>query len=294
MLLRFHLGAGGGRDGRFGRRPAADSKRAHQDQRQTAKGLEPQPSLVGVGIVVASAVVMSVLYVSKMRVATRTQSRWLRAEAFESLFCDLQHLTILVGLGLNTLFSWWWADPVSALVLVPLFVKKGLEHLSGDEEGHEGPERRVCFATVVSTVSLPVGLHVAEHSPVMSVAPVVHYACWATRSPLRNEDGTTVPRSGSGFDGEQVDGSFRNPLLRSACPLPGLPRYHPGCYVEPVQQLPYVAISSSNLVCNIVQTPPFTTFNTVWAASPVGASPASQICNAFGSSVCTKDPPYLS
>ncbi len=106
---------------------------------------EPQPSLVGVGIVVASAVVMSVLYVSKMRIATRMQSRSLRAEALESLFCDLQDLTILVGLGLNTLFSWWWADPVSALVLVPLFVKEGLENLSGDEEGHEGPERRVCF-----------------------------------------------------------------------------------------------------------------------------------------------------
>ena len=106
---------------------------------------EPQPSLIGVGIVVASAVVMSVLYVSKMRIATRMQSRSLRAEALESLFCDLQDVSILVGLGLNTLLSWWWADPVSALILVPLFVKEGLENLSSDEEGHEDSERRVCF-----------------------------------------------------------------------------------------------------------------------------------------------------
>ena len=106
---------------------------------------EPQPSLVGVGIVVASAVVMSILYVSKMRIATRMQSRSLRAEALESLFCDLQDLSILVGLGLNTLLSWWWADPVSALVLVPLFVKEGLENLSGGEEGDEDEDRRVCF-----------------------------------------------------------------------------------------------------------------------------------------------------
>ena len=55
---------------------------------------EPEPSLVGVAIVVASAVVMSVLYVSKMRIATRMQSRSLRAEALESLFCDLQDLTV--------------------------------------------------------------------------------------------------------------------------------------------------------------------------------------------------------
>ena len=106
---------------------------------------EPRPSLIGVGIVVASAVVMSVLYVSKMRIATRMQSRSLRAEALESLFCDLQDVSILVGLGLNTLLSWWWADPVSALILVPLFVKEGLENLSSDEEGHEDSERRVCF-----------------------------------------------------------------------------------------------------------------------------------------------------
>ena len=62
---------------------------------------EPQPSLAGIGIAVASAVVMSVLYVAKMRIATRMQSRALRAEAtVESLFCDLQDLAILVGLGL--------------------------------------------------------------------------------------------------------------------------------------------------------------------------------------------------
>ncbi len=106
---------------------------------------EPQPSLVGVVIVVASAVVMSALYVGKMRIATRMQSRSLRAEAIESLFCDLQDLTILVGLGLNALLSWWWADPVSALVLVPFLIKEGRENFSDDEEEHEDHERQVCF-----------------------------------------------------------------------------------------------------------------------------------------------------
>ena len=77
----------------------------------------------------------------------------------ESLFCDLQDLTVLVGLGLNSLLFWWWADPVAALVLVPFFVKEGLENLAGhshgDEHGHgheghddqhehEAPPR-VCF-----------------------------------------------------------------------------------------------------------------------------------------------------
>ncbi len=111
---------------------------------------EPQPSLAGIIIVVASAVVMAVLYVGKMRIATRMQSRALRAEAMESLFCDLQDLTILVGLALNGLFSWWWADPVAALLLVPFFIKEGREnfagHSHGDEhEEHENHAPRVCF-----------------------------------------------------------------------------------------------------------------------------------------------------
>lgn len=122
---------------------------------------EPQPSVVGIALVVTSAAVMSVLYVAKMRIATRIQSRALRAEALESLFCDLQDVAILAGLGLNALLAWWWADPVAALVIVPLLVKEGLENVSGDEHGHghatdhvEGDEHghegatmapRVCF-----------------------------------------------------------------------------------------------------------------------------------------------------
>ncbi len=116
---------------------------------------EPEPSLAGIVLVVASAVVMSVLYFGKMRIATRMQSWSLRAEALESLFCDLQDVTILIGLGLNSLLAWWWADPVVALFLVPFFIKEGLENFSGhdhcgpvheDEHGdHEEHERRVCF-----------------------------------------------------------------------------------------------------------------------------------------------------
>lgn len=110
---------------------------------------EPQPSLAGVGIAVASAVVMSVLYVAKMRVAARMQSRALRAEAVESLFCDLQDLAILIGLGFNAVLAWWWADPVAALLLIPFFIKEGMENVSGhhehDDDRHEHEAPRVCF-----------------------------------------------------------------------------------------------------------------------------------------------------
>ena len=95
---------------------------------------EPRESLLGISLVVASAVVMTVLYFGKMDVARTLGSKSLRAEAVESLMCDLQDLTLLIGLGLNVLLGWWWADPVAALALIPFFLKEGWENVSGEEE----------------------------------------------------------------------------------------------------------------------------------------------------------------
>ena len=106
---------------------------------------EPEASPAGIAIILASAVVMSILYVGKMRIAVPLQSRALRGEAIESLMCDLQDLTILFGLGANTLFGWWWADPVAALALIPFLLKEGWEAFSQREgEGGRG-SRRICF-----------------------------------------------------------------------------------------------------------------------------------------------------
>jgi divalent metal cation (Fe/Co/Zn/Cd) transporter len=87
----------------------------------------PQESPVGIILFVSSAIVMTILYLGKSRLAKQLDSRALRAEAIESLVCDLQDLTVLTGLGLNALFGWWWADPIAALLLVPFFLKEGLE-----------------------------------------------------------------------------------------------------------------------------------------------------------------------
>ncbi len=87
----------------------------------------PQESIVGIILAIASALMMTALYVAKSRIAEKLGSRALRAEAIESLMCDLQDLTILFGLGLNALLGWWWADPVAALMLVPFLLKEGFE-----------------------------------------------------------------------------------------------------------------------------------------------------------------------
>lgn len=95
----------------------------------TLIGLLPEPgeSLVGIGLVVASALIMTLSFWAKSKIAKRLNSPALRAEAVESLVCDLQDLTVFLGLGLNALLGWWWADPVAALALIPLLLKEGWE-----------------------------------------------------------------------------------------------------------------------------------------------------------------------
>ena len=88
---------------------------------------EPRESPLGISLVIASAAVMFLLYLGKMPIAKKLSSRALRAEAIESLVCDLQDLTVLVGLGFNAWLGWWWADPVAALALIPFLIKEGRE-----------------------------------------------------------------------------------------------------------------------------------------------------------------------
>lgn len=95
---------------------------------------EPRESLVGIVLVVASAVVMTLLFFGKTNLAQKLGSPALRAEAKESLACDLQDLTLLLGLGANALWGWWWADPVAALTLIPWLLKEGRESVFGKEE----------------------------------------------------------------------------------------------------------------------------------------------------------------
>ncbi len=90
----------------------------------------PRESLVGIALVVASALLMAVLYVKKTAIARELSSRALRAEAIGTLVCDLQDLTLLAGLGLNAIAGLWWADPVAAVALIPFLLREGWEGVS--------------------------------------------------------------------------------------------------------------------------------------------------------------------
>ncbi|HEY7680284.1 MAG TPA: cation transporter [Terriglobia bacterium] len=94
----------------------------------------PESSWIGILLAIASLIVMPLLGLAKRKIAREMGSRALEADALETFICAYLSLTLLLGLGLNALLNWWWADPLAALAMVPFLVKEGWEAI---EEARE-------------------------------------------------------------------------------------------------------------------------------------------------------------
>ncbi len=90
---------------------------------------EPDKSWFGLLVLALSVIVMPALAWAKRRVAITMQSTALKAEARQTSLCAYLSVIALVGVGLNALFGWWWADPVAALAMVPIIVREGVQGL---------------------------------------------------------------------------------------------------------------------------------------------------------------------
>ncbi len=91
----------------------------------------PEASGIGLILVLASMAIMPVLYLLKIRLGRRINSRSLVADAKETLACTSLTVALLIGLGANYLWGLWWLDPVAALVIAVLVLREGREMLSG-------------------------------------------------------------------------------------------------------------------------------------------------------------------
>lgn len=92
----------------------------------------PEMSYTGIVIAALSLAVMPLLARAKRRVAAKISSRALEADSRQTDICMYLSAILLAGLTLNALFGWWWADPVAALVMIPIIVKEGVEALRGE------------------------------------------------------------------------------------------------------------------------------------------------------------------
>jgi divalent metal cation (Fe/Co/Zn/Cd) transporter len=92
----------------------------------------PETSAPGMVLACASLVVMPLLSRAKRRVGRGLKSAAMHADARQTEFCTYLSAILLSGLALNALWGWWWADPVAALVMVPIIAKEGIDGLRGD------------------------------------------------------------------------------------------------------------------------------------------------------------------
>ena len=85
----------------------------------------PEASWVGIGLAAFTAPTMPLLARAKQRVGRKLNSSATVSEASQNMICAYLSVALLVGLGANALFGWWWADPAAALVIAGVAVKEG-------------------------------------------------------------------------------------------------------------------------------------------------------------------------
>jgi divalent metal cation (Fe/Co/Zn/Cd) transporter len=91
----------------------------------------PEHSISGIVLACVSLVVMPLLSRAKRRVGRAMGSSAMNADAKQTEFCAYLSAILLVGLLLNASLGWWWADPLAALIMVPVIAKEGLDGVRG-------------------------------------------------------------------------------------------------------------------------------------------------------------------
>lgn len=87
----------------------------------------PGSSWVGIGLAIASLIVMPALARAKHRVGRQLGSRALLADAKETLACAWLSAALLLGLMGNAVLGFWQADPLASLAIVFFLLREGWE-----------------------------------------------------------------------------------------------------------------------------------------------------------------------
>jgi divalent metal cation (Fe/Co/Zn/Cd) transporter len=93
---------------------------------------EAEHSIIGVGLAAASLAIMPVLSAGQRRAGRELGSLSAVADSKQTLLCTYLSAILLLGLLLNILFGWSWADPIAALGIAVIAVKEGVNAWKGD------------------------------------------------------------------------------------------------------------------------------------------------------------------
>lgn len=94
--------------------------------------VEVQHSPVGIVLTALSVVVMPFLSLVERRTGRELGSATAVADSKQTLICTYLSAAVLIGLVLNSLLGWWWADPIAGLVIAVFAIREGVEAWKGD------------------------------------------------------------------------------------------------------------------------------------------------------------------
>jgi divalent metal cation (Fe/Co/Zn/Cd) transporter len=96
----------------------------------------PAPSIGGIVWLAATFMAMLFLAYGKRVMGKQLGNVVLMTEGHVTLIDAYLAGAVLIGLILNALFDWWWADPLASLVIVYYGIKEGIHAWRGEEEQH--------------------------------------------------------------------------------------------------------------------------------------------------------------
>jgi divalent metal cation (Fe/Co/Zn/Cd) transporter len=124
-------------------------------------GSDAEHSAVGLVLAAVSLAVMPGLSYAQRRAGRELNSRTAVADSRQTLLCTYLSAVLLVGLGLNMIFGWSWADPLAALVIAAVAVKEGRDAWRGDAcctpaAGHDHGQPQACTDRCCTANATPV------------------------------------------------------------------------------------------------------------------------------------------
>ena len=112
---------------------------AVESVRALFSGGEPDASPVGIGLAIASLIVMPFLSWAQRRTGRALGSDAVIADSTQTLLCTYLSAVLLVGLVLNATLGWGWADPIAGLIIAAVAVREGVEAWRGEGCCAPGP-----------------------------------------------------------------------------------------------------------------------------------------------------------
>jgi divalent metal cation (Fe/Co/Zn/Cd) transporter len=100
---------------------------AYESASDLTRKTSPKHSIPGIVLACVSLIVMPIPSRAKKKVGNALGSAAMKADARQTDFCVYLSTILLAGLLLNAVLGWWWADPIAALIMVPIIAKEGID-----------------------------------------------------------------------------------------------------------------------------------------------------------------------